>query len=478
MLTYNLEVNVEADVESLPIRRSRRKRKETDQEIEKGEKRSEVTRSNAEIQQGIVQISEFNTGNRRSYFKELLGRMELCTSFDSLMLLCIEQETVIDNFFELSVQHKQNPLNIMLLHDTIDSLANELKPDIQNVDDDLFPVQIYGDGNCLPRCGSLFVNRGQDDFDEIRCRIIVEQVLYQQYYLNSQNLGKGHEEKEDYAEVYAMSSPSWSGEKVNGCPVAIQRLYEAEIMHIRRSGVFMGIWQIHALANVLRMHFFSVYPQGHGMMSADGQDNTEMSADGQSQDITEMSADGQSQDITEMSADGQSQDITEMSADGQDNTEMSADGQSQDTTEMSADAQSQDTTEMSADGQSQDTTEMSADAQSQDITEMSADGQSQDTTDMSADGQDNTDMSADAQSQDTTEMSADGQDNTEMSADGQDNTEMSADGQSQDITEMSADGQDITEMSADGQDITEMSADGQDNTDMSADGLDQCLTLR
>lgn len=46
------------------------------------------------------------------------------------------------------------------------------------------PMDIIADGNCLPRCGSVFAFHTQDHHQEIRVRIIAELVLHEDFYLS------------------------------------------------------------------------------------------------------------------------------------------------------------------------------------------------------------------------------------------------------------------------------------------------------
>ena len=52
------------------------------------------------------------------------------------------------------------------------------------------PIQIDGDGNCLPRAASLFLYGTQEHHEEIRYRILKELVEHSSFYL-SKELDKG-----------------------------------------------------------------------------------------------------------------------------------------------------------------------------------------------------------------------------------------------------------------------------------------------
>lgn len=55
-----------------------------------------------------------------------------------------------------------------------------------------------------------------------------------------------------------MFSEFFSGENLTD--LAVQRIFEKEVFSIRKSGTYMGAWQMAALANVLNRPVRSVYP--------------------------------------------------------------------------------------------------------------------------------------------------------------------------------------------------------------------------
>ena len=57
---------------------------------------------------------------------------------------------------------------------------------------------------------------------------------------------------------FAMFSEHFTAERLTN--IAVQRIFRAEVLGLCRSGVFMGIWQIAALASILERDVLSVYP--------------------------------------------------------------------------------------------------------------------------------------------------------------------------------------------------------------------------
>ena len=70
---------------------------------------------------------------------------------------------------------------------TIDRNAFPLVP--HDVREQMYLVIIYGDGNCLPRSGCIYVP--ETDYTEGRVRIVLEGVLFEERYLENAILCEG-----------------------------------------------------------------------------------------------------------------------------------------------------------------------------------------------------------------------------------------------------------------------------------------------
>lgn len=147
---------------------------------------------------------------------------------------------------------------------TVDSAALQLLPDeVKSLG--LLPTTIYGDGNCLPRCDSLLVYGQEEKHIDIRGRIIHELVSNEANYLDEKYLKEGSDSslgRMNFAKTFAMISEHFSGEKLTY--IAIQRIFQAEVLSLCRSGSFMGVWQMAALSNILKTDLVSVYPEYAG----------------------------------------------------------------------------------------------------------------------------------------------------------------------------------------------------------------------
>ncbi|KAL8611896.1 hypothetical protein ACOMHN_033641 [Nucella lapillus] len=121
----------------------------------------------------------------------------------------------------------------------------------------LTPIAIYGDGNCLPRCGSFLAWGTEERHIEMRTRIAVEQIVHRAHYLGeTEDPAIG-----DLPKFCAQYSDHYRGEVLS--KVAIARIFELEVMEILKAGTYMGMWQLLALTSVLQRPIFSIYPE-HG----------------------------------------------------------------------------------------------------------------------------------------------------------------------------------------------------------------------
>ena len=125
-----------------------------------------------------------------------------------------------------------------------------------------FPVKVRADGNYLPACGAVFAFGEDIKPQDIRIRIIEELVLHQNYYLDEKNLKKGYDKPSKDQEInkaFAQYSDHFiTGQKLKA--EVIKQLYEKEVLDICKDRSYMGIWQMFALATVLKMPIRSCYP--------------------------------------------------------------------------------------------------------------------------------------------------------------------------------------------------------------------------
>ena len=177
--------------------------------------------------------------------------MSSCQIYDDL------QQTIVPSELEAL---PQLPEVTFLTHKrTIDESALGLIPEDRRALG-LYPCNVYGDGNCLPRCASLLVYGHENNHLEMRARIIDELVRHEDNYLDDDFLTNGCNSSAhgNVAVHFAMFSEKYDTQKLSR--VAVQRIFRAEVLDLCRSGRYMGAWQMAALANVLKTDVVSVYP--------------------------------------------------------------------------------------------------------------------------------------------------------------------------------------------------------------------------
>ena len=121
----------------------------------------------------------------------------------------------------------------------------------------VFPLLVKADGNCLPRCGSLLAYGSQEYHHDIRIRIALDLINNKNMYLDSAFLSRGLSDKSDMPtpEIYLKLSLGLLELEED-----ILHYYNQDIDEVLEKGTYMGIYQLFALANVLRRPIRSIYP--------------------------------------------------------------------------------------------------------------------------------------------------------------------------------------------------------------------------
>ena len=179
---------------------------------------TKVTSQHAVKCDDIDMPSETPNGNdilaRKTFFEHILLAMEKLTTTKELLSFCASPSCRIPDRFEIPAQHVTTIVASKL---TVDKVALQLYPNeviLGKIDPATrFPVIVLGDGNCLPRAGSVIAFGDEDHFTEMRVRIVIESVLD-----------------------------------------------DDEVLQIVPNGAYMGIWQIMALSSVCQRRIHSTYP--------------------------------------------------------------------------------------------------------------------------------------------------------------------------------------------------------------------------
>ena len=140
----------------------------------------------------------------------------------------------------------------------------------------LIPISIFGDGNCLPRTLSTGIFGSDNQYIEMRLRILIEGVLHTERYLHQRYMALGASRKykktKNLATVYAQYSkymtpfpPRVEGEtdyvrnlKVMEC---LRQTFEKELFAIRKPGEYMSMWQLFQAANCINRPIRVFFPR-------------------------------------------------------------------------------------------------------------------------------------------------------------------------------------------------------------------------
>jgi hypothetical protein len=157
----------------------------------------------------------------------------------------------------------QKELSILKLKASVDDLAHHLKPDDIPPDictEPAFPIIVGADGNCLPRVASVLLYGDEKHHLEARLRIAVEMIMFKEVYLSEEHLSKGLSGNQcltpamvaQFSDCYTMQHLDTS---------SVEAIYLKEVQQVLKPQAYMGLWQLFALASVLKNDIFSAYPR-------------------------------------------------------------------------------------------------------------------------------------------------------------------------------------------------------------------------
>ncbi|KAL3890798.1 hypothetical protein ACJMK2_003076 [Sinanodonta woodiana] len=227
----------------------------------KREEENQHTLSEAREEENQQTLSEpIKPPNREKFFEDCLKSFEECTTFKDLKKNCLDISRKII-IWPVDYDRLTTIVNSGL---NVDQQTMDIYPDDVQQTYVTFPVSVKADGNCLPYSGSVLAFGNDRYATEIRARIILEQTLYEEYYLQENYLKNGLDDppKFDIKKAFAMYSDEYKHgtDRLND-KTTLQDIYEREVMKIRKRSTYMGIWQIFALSSVLQQKVFSIYPK-------------------------------------------------------------------------------------------------------------------------------------------------------------------------------------------------------------------------
>ena len=173
----------------------------------------------------------------KDYWKTELKALATCRDYKSLSRKVQSGYTPITS---------NSTINCLLEDDEVDSIAlGFLPPDAPS---GLVPIKCGADGNCLPRSVSRVVRGNEEHHLEFRSRIAIEAITNKQLYLNDTYLmlGRPSSDGMSLSKKYSIYSQCYDPKK------SIKEIYEEEILTICKNEAYMGLWQLHQVANVLK----------------------------------------------------------------------------------------------------------------------------------------------------------------------------------------------------------------------------------
>ncbi|CAG2232244.1 unnamed protein product [Mytilus edulis] len=208
----------------------------------------------------VPKDTDFST--REAFFLKTLNNLASCTTFTDVHKMCTKIQNEIERQqFNIDYNYFPSILNTGISVDE-DSLQIFPKDISQKELLELTPVRIGADGNCLPYTGSVFAFGDQKRAEEIRVRMIIEQTIFKDCYLDQDYLKRGTDNSytnNALSKTYAMYSDEYiPNERLSLRKV--EMVYKQEVMKITKNRSYMGIWQLFSLSSILCRPLFSVYP--------------------------------------------------------------------------------------------------------------------------------------------------------------------------------------------------------------------------
>ena len=191
--------------------------------------------------------------------KEYLKNLQDCQTYSELQRECEVQSLKLQEIYGREWSCKTANLPIEMCYSKF--VPEDFK---KRADKHYFPVNVRADGDCLCASGDVFATGKDANPYRIRLKIIHEQVLNEDYYLQEENLLKGYDHPSSLHELskaFAMYSEHFDPSNYSKLDAdRIKSIYRTEILSILKPRTYLGIWQAFALASVLKMTIDSVYP--------------------------------------------------------------------------------------------------------------------------------------------------------------------------------------------------------------------------
>ena len=172
---------------------------------------TQATTSNLDISTtaNITQLPQLG----ETFWQDAQKQHQECVSFAQLQAIAVD---IHDSLKDNDLLHAKASVSRRTFAELLqqnDMQASQLLPVV--IDKSLIPVCVYGDGNCLPRALSVLAYGHEDAYIEMRARITVEMVTYEDNLLDDDHLARETGQK-NLSKIYAGYSVEYtSGGRFN-----------------------------------------------------------------------------------------------------------------------------------------------------------------------------------------------------------------------------------------------------------------------
>ena len=152
-------------------------------------------------------------------------------------------------------------------HQMLDEVACHAKPHDFEIRDRI-PAATVGDGNCCFRAFSRAIFGHERQHFQFRVRYIVEAVTHEHDYCNSRLLSRGASvtyNRMSMAGIFTQYSEEYiPADDRRLTSAVVQEYYRREIMAVRHTRVYSGLWQLAGMATVLNRPVRCIFPPMRG----------------------------------------------------------------------------------------------------------------------------------------------------------------------------------------------------------------------
>jgi len=195
---------------------------------------------------------------RKSFFEKLQRKLKSVRNYTELADT-LEKECAIKKYQTFTSKHR-NVSEVICTKCDVDEYSTNILPFDILGNASLIARKVCGDGNCLFRSGSIIAVGHEDFHTELRIRCVSEMCLNEDLYLDPDHLGIGHEQRRDLALRYSTYLDTYVPPNGTNDVEHTRKLYREHVFRMRTNGYYASMWDVHALAAVLQINLYSIYP--------------------------------------------------------------------------------------------------------------------------------------------------------------------------------------------------------------------------